>query len=121
MQLIQEAMHNKRESVDLATLVDALKEQQRPARLFKITAVPASDSSEHPLDLADLVRTYRRGLRVESVDTDSEGVPELLSESSSDEDDEEESDANGDASSEEALAPGARSGFGLAMGTMMWS
>jgi hypothetical protein len=121
MQLIQDAVHNKRESVDLATLVDALKEQQRPARLFKITAVPASDSSEHPLDLADLVRTYRRGLRVESVDTDSEGVPELLSESSSDEDDEEESDANGDASSEEALAPGARSGFGLAMGTMMWS
>ena len=60
MRLIQDAVDNKRESVDLATLLGALKE--RPARLFKFTGVESATSSgQLPLaDIAMLASIFRR-------------------------------------------------------------
>ena len=92
MQLIQDAVDNKRESVDLATLMGALKE--RPARLFTFTA--NESSHEHPQlpDVMELAQSFRRRealacceqFGVGDSDDDTHGVPCLVDSSDSDDD-----------------------------------
>ena len=91
MQIVQEAVDNNRESVDLAVLIAALKE--RPARLFTFTAVESSASHELPQlpEIVELVESFRRRERSENVvpgleDFDDEWMPDLTDSSGSDDD-----------------------------------
>ena len=92
MQLIQDAVDNKRESVDLATLIGALKE--RPARLFTFTANESSLPHEHPQlpDVMELAQSFRRREELECrkqfgvQDSYDDRMPCLVDSSDSDDD-----------------------------------
>ena len=92
MQLIQDAVDNKRESVDLATLMGALKE--RPARLFTFTANESSLPHEHPQlpDVMELAQSFRRREELECrkqfgvQDSYDDRMPCLVDSSDSDDD-----------------------------------
>ena len=100
LQIVQEAVDNKRQTIDVESLVDAL--QQRNARLFTFKARnrQAEQEQEQDLDLYETLTTealqQARRFRLREVDAsdDEDGIPVLLdtsdseSDASEDEDDE---------------------------------